>query len=150
MNWKLLFFLLILIVNCWPIPETLAETSESGPLILCITDLFQNKSVAYFLTYNCFLIIFYIVLSYIFCNFSVRMLKYFFAHKKLKKPPQKVAYLWQLGVFLICSPDCPKQPRTSFPFYKLFYTTIFARISDPYTYSTLSITWVDQTSHCVS
>ena len=28
------------------VPETLAETIESGPL--CITDLFQNKSVAYF------------------------------------------------------------------------------------------------------
>ena len=27
-------------------PETLAETIEPGPL--CITDLFQNKSVAYF------------------------------------------------------------------------------------------------------
>ena len=27
-------------------PETLPETIESGPL--CITDLFQNKSVAYF------------------------------------------------------------------------------------------------------
>ena len=27
-------------------PETLAETIESGPL--CITDLFQNKSVAYY------------------------------------------------------------------------------------------------------
>ena len=27
-------------------PETLAETIESNPL--CITDLFQNKSVAYF------------------------------------------------------------------------------------------------------
>ena len=27
-------------------PETLPETTESGPL--CITDLFQNKSVAYF------------------------------------------------------------------------------------------------------
>ena len=26
--------------------ETLPETTESGPL--CITDLFQNKSVAYF------------------------------------------------------------------------------------------------------
>ena len=25
--------------------------------------------------------------------------KYFFAHKKLKKPPQKVAYLWQFGGF---------------------------------------------------
>ena len=27
-------------------PETLPETIESGPL--CITDLFQNKSAAYF------------------------------------------------------------------------------------------------------
>ena len=27
-------------------PETLPETIKSGPL--CITDLFQNKSVAYF------------------------------------------------------------------------------------------------------
>ena len=34
-------------------PETLPETIESGPL--CITDLFQNKYVAYLL----FLIIFY-------------------------------------------------------------------------------------------
>ena len=30
----------------WIRSETLAETVESGPL--CITDLFQNKSVAYF------------------------------------------------------------------------------------------------------
>ena len=48
----------------------------------------------------------------------------------MKKPPQKVAYLWQLGVFFHCSPDCPKLPRTSFPFYKFFYTTISGRISD--------------------
>ena len=31
--------------------------------------------------------------------------------------------------FFLCSPDCPKQPRTSFPFYKFFYTTISAKIS---------------------
>ena len=44
-----------------------------------------------------------------------------FAHKKLKKPPQKVAlYLWQLGVFFLCSPDRPKKPRFSFPFNKSF------------------------------
>ncbi len=55
----------------------------------------------------------------------------FFAHKKLKKPPQKVAYLWQLGVFFLCSPACPKQPRTSFPFYKFFYLTIWCIICDP-------------------
>ena len=34
-----------------------------------------------------------------------------------------------LFVFL-SNPDCPKQPRTSFSFYKFFYPTIFGRISD--------------------
>ena len=32
-----------------PVPETLAETIESGPL--CITGLFQNKSVAYYFNF---------------------------------------------------------------------------------------------------
>ena len=35
----------------------------------------------------------------------------------------------EVGIFFLCSPDCPKQPRTSFPFYKFFYTTISCRIS---------------------
>ena len=45
----------------------------------------------------------YMLLSFILCNFLVRILRYFlknlkgfFAHKELKKPSQKVAYLWQL------------------------------------------------------
>ena len=25
-----------------------------------------------------------------------------------------------VGSFFLCSPDCPKQPRTSFPFYNFF------------------------------
>jgi hypothetical protein len=77
------------------------------------------------------------LLSFILCNFLVRILRYFlknlkgfFAHKELKKPSQKVAYLWQLRGFFLCSPDCPKQPRTSFPFYKLFYPIISAKVSD--------------------
>ena len=74
------------------------------------------------------------------CSFSVRMLKYiyffnleiFFCLPKVEKtiPKSCIRYLWQLGVFIICSPDCPKQPRTSFPFYELFYPTISGRISD--------------------
>ena len=70
-------------------------------------------------------------------NFSVRTLQcfqkiffIFFDHKKLKKPPQKVAYLWQLGVFFLCSPNCPKHPRTSFPFYILFYPIVSAKVSE--------------------
>ena len=71
------------------------------------------------------------LISFILCNFLVWMLKYFFkklkfifAHKKWKKPPHKAAYLWQLGVFFLCSPDCPKEPRTSFQFYKFFYPIV--------------------------
>jgi hypothetical protein len=56
--------------------------------------------------------------------------KMFFAHKKLKKSPQKVAYLWQLGGFFsLYSPDFPKHHKTSFPSYKLFFLTISGRIS---------------------
>jgi hypothetical protein len=32
-----------------------------------------------------------------------------------------------VGSFL-CSPACPKQPRTSIPFYKFFYLTIWCII----------------------
>jgi amino acid transporter len=76
---------------------------------------------------------FNIVLSFILCNSGCwnffRKLKKKNAHKKLKKPPSKIAYLWQFGVFFLCSPDYPKQPRTSIPFYKFFYPTISGRIS---------------------
>jgi hypothetical protein len=34
-----------------------------------------------------------------------------------------------VGSFFPLQPDCPKQPRTSFPFYKFFYPTISGRIS---------------------
>ena len=29
----------------------------------------------------------------------------------------------------LCITDCPKQPRTSFPFYKFFYPIISAKVS---------------------
>ena len=31
--------------------------------------------------------------------------------------------------FFLCSPYCPKQPRTSFPFYKFFYPIVSAKVS---------------------
>ena len=69
------------------------------------------------------------LLRFIVYNFLVWTLKcfkieMFFAHKKLKKPPQKVTYLWQLGVFF-----CPIQSRTSCPFYKFFYLIVSAKVS---------------------
>ena len=78
--------------------------------------LIYNKSISLFFAYNepppdfqtsrrpCIL-----------CNFSMRTQKYFyknfnyfFCTQKVEKPPQKVAYLWQLGGFFLCSPDFPK------------------------------------------
>ena len=48
----------------------------------------------------------------------------------MKKPPQKVAYLYDsCDFFSLCSPACPKQCRTSYPFYKFFYPSISCRIS---------------------
>ena len=55
----------------------------------------------------------------------------FFDIKKLKKPPQKVAYLLiAVGRFFSLQPrqPGPKQPSTSFPFYKFFYSTISVRL----------------------
>jgi hypothetical protein len=34
-----------------------------------------------------------------------------------------------LGIFFLCSPNCPKQPRTSFLFYKFFYPIVSAKVS---------------------
>ena len=42
------------------------------------------------------------------------------AHKKLKKPSQKVAYLWELGGFFLCNPDCSKLQELNFFFINSF------------------------------
>ena len=34
-----------------------------------------------------------------------------FAYKKLKKPPEKVAYLWQLGGFFSAAPIAQNSPE---------------------------------------
>jgi flagellar biosynthesis protein FlhB len=81
--------------------ETLAETIESGPL--CITSV-----CSLFLVYNYFPINFLILLLAIYdLNFQCGR-KISFAHKKLKKPLEKVAYLWQLGRFFSLQPRLPK------------------------------------------
>ena len=102
-------------------PERLGESTESGPL--CTTDLFMNKSISLFFAYSkpprIFRLsdgpVYYVTFQCGRKNIFRKILNIFFAHKKLKKTPQKVAYLWQLGVCFLCSPACPKQPRTSFP-----------------------------------
>jgi hypothetical protein len=76
-----------------------------------------------------FLALYYVTFQCQRYNVLKKNLKFFFAHIKLKKPTQKVAYFWQLEVLFLCNTDCPKQPRTSFPFFKFFYPTISGRIS---------------------
>ena len=58
-------------------------------------------------------------------------LNFIFALKKLKKTPQKVAYLWQLGGFFFsAAPTAQNSPELHFCFIKkIFYTTISSRIS---------------------
>ena len=46
--------------------------------------------------------------------------------KTLKNNPKKL-HKRQLVVFFLCSPNCPKQPRTSFPFYKFFIQSYLPR-----------------------
>ena len=69
------------------------------------------------------------------CNFSLRMLKYFlknlksiFCPQNLKKTPQKVAYLWQLGVFFL-SAALPAQnsPELHFRFIISFIQSSLLR-----------------------
>jgi hypothetical protein len=43
-----------------------------------------------------------------------------FAHKNLKKPPQKVAYLWQLRVFFSAAPTAQNSPELHFRFINSF------------------------------
>ena len=79
--------------------STFGQSQSHYQRPLTITDLLQNKSVAYFQ----FVIIF-LHFSLLYVTFqcgrkkSLDFFLIFFAHKKLKKPSQKVAYLWQLGV----------------------------------------------------
>ena len=43
-----------------------------------------------------------------------------FAHKKLKKPPQKVAYLWQLGGLFSAALTAQNSPELHFLFINSF------------------------------
>ena len=72
------------------------------------TYLFQPK-IKYFLkNFNIFF-------AFMLCNFLVQMLKFFLNlifFAQLKKPPQKVAYLWQLGVLFSLQPRPPKTAQS--------------------------------------
>ena len=66
------------------------------------------------------------LLSFILCNFLVRM---FSCPQKVQKTNPKSCILMAVGSFFLCSPDCPKQSRTSFQFHKFFYPIVSAKVS---------------------
>ena len=72
-----------------------------------------------------------------FCG-QKKSLKFLFAHKKLIKIPQKVAYLWQLGGFFLCSPDCPK-PHIRFMNYFLTLKTLKIHPKKLHTYGSWEV-----------
>ena len=51
----------------------------------------------------------------------------FFAHKNFKKRPQKVAYLWQLGIFFSAAPTAQNSPELHFHFINSFIRTSLLR-----------------------
>ena len=87
-----------------------------------------NKSVAYFQ----FIIIFLTMFLYVSCLYAMQLFsedaKMFFIIFIIL--PTISYILMAVGrLFFLCSPDCSKQPRTSFSFYKFFCPIISARIS---------------------
>ena len=111
----------------------LGETTESDPL--CITDLFQNKYLAYFLLIIASNKLLYII-RFIWCNFQCgcknifkKNFNFFCPHKVEKTTPKSCILMAVGSFFFLCSPAYPKQPRTSFLFHKFFYTIISARIT---------------------
>jgi hypothetical protein len=61
-------------------------------------------------------LIFFLALYYV--TFQCR--RYNILKKKLKKPPQKVAYLWQLGVFFSAALTAQNSPELHFCFINSF------------------------------
>ena len=55
---------------------------------------------------------------------------FFFDHKKLKKPPSKVAHNRPKPFLRQSSPGHSPQPRSSFPFYKKSIATLSLLLSD--------------------
>ena len=62
-------------------------------------------------------------------KYFLKIFSNFFCPQKVEKTNSKSCLFMAVGsCFFLCSPACPKQPRTSFPFYKFFYTFIYAKI----------------------
>ena len=58
--------------------------------------------------------------------------------------PQRVENLdthgrWEF--FSLCRPNCPKQPRTSFTFYKIFYPIVSAKVSGFQPQKFITVLW---------
>ena len=57
-------------------------------------------------------------------NFLVQTLQYLWPWKH-KKTDLKSSILMAVWIFFLYSPDCPKQPRIEYPFYRFLYPMIW-------------------------
>ena len=62
----------------------------------------------------------------------MKKIRFFFSPKVVKTTPKSCILMAVGRFFFLCSPDCPKQRRTSFPFYNFFYTIVSPKVSDVY------------------
>jgi hypothetical protein len=97
------------------IRDIVPEIIDSGPM--CITDLFQNKSVAYFNPKkNTFHFFFKKTHLYNMQLFSADATIFCFCPWKHKKLPLKVAYLWQFAFFFSAAPTAQNSPELNIRF----------------------------------
>ena len=61
--------------------------------------------------------------------FSANPIISFLCTQKVEKNNPKNCILMAVYFFSVCSPYCPKKPRTEYPFYRLFYSIVSASVS---------------------
>ena len=114
-------------------PESNRERIAFGPLLITVLYLALKKLV--FLKKKILPKKKKFFFTFFLCKFSVRTLQcfqfffFFFDHKKLKKPPSKVAHNRPKPFLRQSSPGHSPQPRSSFPFYKKSIATLSLLLS---------------------
>ena len=112
----------ILAHKTWLVSESNRERIAFGPLLITVLFLalkktgFSKKKNSSQKKYFFFLPCFYATFQ---CgHYNVFKFFFFFDHKKLKKPPSKVAHNRPKPFLRQSSPSHSPQPRFSIPFYK--------------------------------
>ena len=114
------------------VAESNRERIAFGPLLITVLFLALKKMV--FLKKKILPkkknIFFYLFSMQLFSADATMFSIFFFDHKKLKKPPSKVAHNRPKPFLRQSSPGHSPQPRSSFPFYKKSIATLSLLLSD--------------------